>query len=183
MISTATQRGRASIRGLTQNQPQKRRRSQVLQHSGGQENNIKGTQTGNTKCNWPGKMFSRLFSRHQEARQRGSWVIGISDPMPPAREAPAFAPYSWEHPTRVKEPSPSRHRAFTRRNGGELHPRRNLRRQSGHGQQRRPLGQGDRRPVQPRCVFLPRSQHAGQPDRRAHPVMMRKGPLQTDAGA
>ena len=50
-----------------------------LQRSDGQEIIITGTHTGNTKCNWPRKMFSRLFSRHRQPRRPDTSTIGNSD--------------------------------------------------------------------------------------------------------
>jgi len=122
MISTATQRGGPSIpRPIQQNQPQKSQGPRCLQHFGRQDDTHTGTHAGNTKCNWPRKMFSRLFSRQHEmhqpeqARQPDPWTIGLSDSaLPPARTGRCH-PLSWGHPTRVKELSPSRHRAFMRR--------------------------------------------------------------------
>jgi hypothetical protein len=86
-----------------------------LQRSGGRENTITGTHTGNTKCNWLGKMFSRLFS-HRETRQPVPWARDISDSAAASAQRIRLTPHGWETSDvrqRTITPSSSRFHATT----------------------------------------------------------------------
>ena len=84
--------------------------------------------------------------------------------------SPSASPSCSSTATRTTSASTSRSRTRSGRRARELHARRDVRRQRGQRPQRRAVGQGARRPEEPRRVRVPAADRAGEPRRRSRSV-------------